>query len=204
MEKQKITIERRTAKAIEVPVNSFIKIDQSNGPQLAVIIAFNRNDHEEKISLGNTRISLAYGPYKRESTNNMVPYWVEEGDTILSNKWNPMLFIETDTFKKHDTIFDPCDSYLNTRIMGGAEGMDGCRELHAKALKQWSIGYTAIPNGINLFQNTTYTEKGISVVGTSSKASDNIIFKTHQDLIVSISACPMALSENVDLNIEIF
>ncbi len=204
MTAREIKIEKRTAAGIEIKKGGHIKIDQSLGMQLAVLVAFNKHDLSEIISQGNTMISLAFGPYKRAGAGGKIPYWIEKGDTVVSNRWNPMLTLTEDTFGKHDIIFDPCDSYLNTKILGQKEGYPGCRELHAEALKSWAIRYDDIPGGVNLFQNTAYDKDGMITLPTKTRESDMVVFKADMDLVVSVTACPCPLGENCSVRMEIF
>lgn len=199
-----LIIEKRTATALELEKGKHIKIDQSQGPQIAGFVAINRQDLSESFSQGNTRLSLALGPYKRPSTNGMTPYWIEKGDMLVSNRWNRMLAMVEDTYGKHDIIFDPCDSYFNTRILGQNEGYPGCRGLHAEALKPWGIGYDNIPAGVNLFQNTLYKSEGMLVLPTQTSDSDMVVFKAYTDLVISVTACPCPLGENHSIRLEIF
>jgi uncharacterized protein YcgI (DUF1989 family) len=203
MDSRTLIIEKRTATALELEKGQHIKIDQSQGPQISVLVAINRHDMSELFSQGNTMLSLALGPYRRPSTNGMIPYWIEKGDIILSNRWNPMLTMVEDTYGKHDIIFDPCDSYFNTKTMGQKEGYPGCRELHAEALKPWGIGYDNVPAGANLFQNTVYKSEGMSIFPTQTNQSDMVVFEALMDLVVSVTACPCPLGENHSVRLEI-
>jgi uncharacterized protein YcgI (DUF1989 family) len=204
MNSQVITIEKRTAYALELKKGGHIKIDQSQGPQIAVIVAINRRDPLEFFSQGNTRLSLALGPYKRQSGSGTIPYWIEKGDMLLSNRWNPMLALIEDTYGKHDIVFDPCDSYFNTSILRQSEGYPGCRGLHAEALKPWHVGYDAVPAGVNLFQNTVYKSEGMLTFPTQTVDSAMVVFQAHMDLVVSVTACPCPLGENHDVRMEIY
>jgi uncharacterized protein YcgI (DUF1989 family) len=203
MDSRTLIIEKRTATALELEKGMRIKIDQSQGPQISVLVAINRHDLSELFSQGNTRLSLALGTYRRPSTNGMTPYWIEKGDMLLSNRWNPLLSMVEDTYGKHDIIFDPCDSYFNTKILGQKEGYPGCRELHAEALKPWGIGYDNIPPGVNLFQNTQYKSEGMSIFPTKPIESYIVVFEAHMDLIISVTACPCPLGENHSIRLEI-
>ena len=203
MKKQVINIEKCTAVALQIDKDQYLKINQSNGPQLAVLTAFNRADFSESFSQGCTKISLAFGPFVREKAGGKIPYWVEKGDTLLSNRWYPMLTITEDTFNRHDITVDPCDSYLVEK-MGRESGTPGCRELHADALKSWKIGADSVPNGISLFMNSIFEAEGLTVLPTETNQSDHIVFHTRMDIIVSISACPTPLGESKDVNVEVF
>lgn len=194
--KREFTIAMHTAQAFALKEGARITLDQNLGPQLSVLVAFNQNDKTEYFSQGNTRLSLAIGPHRRENTDGRIPYSVQKGDILVSNKWNKMLLVEDDTFNNHDIIFDPCDVLLNSRIMGQPERYLGCRELHSSALESFGIKCDDISNGINLFQNTRYKENGISVLPTSTRSVDYVVFQTLTDLIVSISACPFPLGES--------
>jgi hypothetical protein len=198
------TIEKHTAKALEITKGQLFKIDQRFGPQLAVMVAFNPNDPSEFFSTGNTTVSLAYGPFKRNIEDFSVPFSIIKGDVLVSNRWNRMMTVVEDTFGGHDVTFDPCDRFLNCEILGQPNGHPGCRELHSDALKKWNIGYDDIPRGVNLFQSTTYSEKGIQVFPTQTKIGDQVAFRADADLIISVTSCPCPISSGQDIYMEVF
>jgi hypothetical protein len=204
MDSQTVFIEKRSARAVEVCKGKLIRITEIEGPQLAVLIAFNKDDLSERFSPGNTRVSLGVGPFKKPTSDGAMPYWIEKGDTLVSTRWNPMLSLMEDTYGRHDIVFDPCDSRFNVNIMGMEKGYPGCRELHAEALKAWALKPDDIPSGANLFQNTIYSEKGMSVLPTNAKMNDMVIFKAHMDMIVSLTSCPFSLGESKSIRLEIF
>lgn len=204
MKSKEIIIEKCSATALELEKDRQIKIDQTHGTQIAGFLAIGRQNPSEKFSQDNTRLSLALGPYRRPTANGTIPYWIEKGDILVSNRWNPMLTIIEDTYGKHDIIFDPCDSYFNVKIMGQKEGHPGCRGLHAEALKPWGIGYDDIAGGVNLFQNTLYREDGMQVFPTKTGDDAMIIFQANMDLVISVTACPFPLGENRPIHMEIF
>lgn len=200
---QNIRIEPRTAYATEVKKGARIKITQSEGPQLTVLVAFNARDLSEYFSRDNTRISLAMGPFKRPYSTVLMPYCVTTGDILVSNRWNKMLSLLEDTFGKHDIVFGPCDSFLNVIILGQPEGYPCCRELHADALKKWGVSYDTVPSGVNLFQNTSYSETGMVTFPTKSETDDMVLLEPHDDLVVSVTACPCPLGENRPIMMEL-
>ena len=200
---QRVKIEPRTAYATEVAKGTQIKITQSEGPQLAVLVALNAQDSAEYFSQENTMISLAFGPFRRPDANVVMPYFVTKGDILVSNRWNKMLSVTEDTFGKHDIIFGPCDSYLNVKILGQPEGYPGCRELHTDALKKWGVSYDTLPSGVNLFQNASYSKMGVMSLPTRSKSDDMVQFEAQDDLVVSVTACPCPLGEIRPIVMEI-
>lgn len=203
MKNQIVHIEKRTAFALEINNGQKVRIIESEGPQLAVLIAFNKNNLSEYFSPGNTKVSLGLGPFKRANSTGIIPYCLEKGDTLISNQWNSMLTLAEDTYGKHDMIFDPCDTFFNGKVLGLGEGYPGCRELHAAALKKWGIKYEAVPAGVNLFQNTRYSETGMVTFPTNAKKDDMVLFKAHMDLLISVTSCPCPLGESKGIRMEI-
>ena len=203
MTNQIVIIDKMTASASEIEKGAQFAVIEHEGPQIAGLIAFNKSDLAEYSSPGNTRVSLGMGTSVREDSAGFMPYWIEKGESLLSNRWNRMLTITEDTYGKHDIVFDPCDSYLNVNLLGQEEGYPGCREIHAKALEAWGIKYDDIPSGINLFQNTMYSDKGMITLPSVSVKDDRVIFKAHMDLLVSISSCPCPLGERFPIRVEI-
>lgn len=200
---QIVDIEKQTARAVNIAAGMMFKIIQHQGPQLAVLVAFNANEPDEYFSSGNTRISLAFGPYPRPNAAGTVPFQIKKGDTLVSNRWKRMLTLVADTYGNHDIVLDPCDSYLNVEILGQKAGYPGCRELHAAAIKEHGLKEREIPAGINLFQNSRYDENGITILPTNAEKDDMVAFKAHMDLIVSVTACPCPLGELRGVRMEI-
>jgi uncharacterized protein YcgI (DUF1989 family) len=198
-----LEIEKRTAAAVELKQGMRLKIDQSLGTQLAVLVAFNLHDLSERFSQGKTRISLAFGPYKRADASAKVTYWIEKGDVLVSNRWKRMLTLIESSFQKHDIVFDPCDTWSNVNVFGQDKGYPGCRELHTDALKPWGVNDDEVQGGVNLFQNTVYGDDGIMVLPTSTEGGDFVIFEANMDVVVSVSACPFPLGESRPVRMEI-
>lgn len=203
MTNQSIIIDKMTASAFEIKKGAQFAVIEHEGPQIAGLIAFNKDDLAEYSSPGNTRVSLGMGASVREDSAGFMPYWVEKGEALLSNRWNQMLTITEDTYGKHDIIFDPCDSYLNENLLGQEEGYPGCREVHTKVLEEWGVKYDDIPSGINLFQNTMYSDKGMITLPSTSNKDDRVTFQAHMDLLISVSSCPCPLGERFPIRIEI-
>lgn len=203
MRPESIDIRKRTAVAVNIRSGSHFKVIQRHGPQLAVLVAFNVNDPTEFFSPGNTRVSLAMGPHRREASTGAIPHWVTSGDMLVSNRWRPMLTMTEDTYGRHDMIFDPCDTHLNVQLLGQEQGCPGCHELHAAALKAYGFETGTVPAGVNLFQNSRYTESGIEIRPTDAQVGDRVGFTAQMDLLVSVSSCPCPLGENRSVCLEI-
>ena len=203
MRDKSIIIDKCTAYAFEIEKGTCFAVSEHEGPQIAGLVAFNKSDLGEYSSPGNTRLSLGMGALVRENSAGLFPYWIEKGEALLSNRWNRMLTIIEDTYGKHDIIFDPCDSFLNVTMLGQEEGYPGCREVHTEALEDWGVAYEDVPSGINLFQNTQYTDKGMMTLPSVSGKDDSVTFEVHMDLVISVSSCPCPLGERFPVRVDL-
>lgn len=166
-------------KAFEANEDEYVVVTDVEGKQVADLIAFNRYNLNEYLSTSHTRAMVG-------------KLTVTEGDRLYSNYRNDMFEIVKDTVGIHDTLYPSCDPKRYS-LDFGIEDHRNCRENIADSLKPYEIGYSRVPDPLNLFQNTPINPDGTfgDALEPISKAGDHVIFKVLMDAIISISACPM-------------
>jgi len=178
---QEVRIPARHAMAFEVKKSQFLTIIDLKGHQVGDFIAFNKDNHEEKLSPVHTRTSL-------------LTLKVQVGDQLRTNLRNPMFEIIEDTVGCHDLVLAMCDErrYL---VDYGVENHRSCLANFEEALKPYGISRTQIPDPFNTFQNTEIKPDGSLVQKPCvSEAGDHIVFRALMDVIGAVSACPMDLN----------
>ncbi|MBN9230146.1 MAG: YqcI/YcgG family protein [Legionella sp.] len=157
------------------------------GSQVADLFCFAKDNHDEFFSSGK---SIDY--------NQKIYFSVE--DHLFSNESNIMLSIIHDDVRRHDVLFAPCSRETFHIIYGETEQKTGCFEHLAQAFAPYQFPKTQITTTFNIFMHTTLTPKGKARVKPPlSKAGDKIIFRSHMDLIVGLTACSAPESNNFSL-----
>ena len=183
------------ARAFEVKKSQFLTIIDLEGQQVGDFIAFNKDNHEEKLSPVHTRTSL-------------LTLKIRVGDQLRTNLRNPMFEVIKDTVGSHDLLLAMCDErrYL---VDYGVEHHRNCLTNFDEALKPYGISRTQIPDPFNIFQNTEIKSDGRLIQKPCvSQTGDHIVFRALMDVIGAVSACPMDLNpigggEITDLMIRI-
>jgi uncharacterized protein len=154
------------------------------GGQVADLLAYNANDIREVISSGRT---LDYAG----------KLFLSIGDTLYSNRSNPMLSIVHDDVGRHDFLLTPCSKDTFRIIYRDADPHHGCFGNLANALAPWGITPDMIPTAFNCFMNVVIDGKSgkFSVEPPLSRAHDRIVFVAAIDLVIGLTACS-ALQSN--------
>jgi uncharacterized protein len=154
------------------------------GGQVADLLAYNANDIREVISSGRT---LDYAG----------KLFLSIGDTLYSNRSNPMLSIVHDDVGRHDFLLTPCSKDTFRIIYRDADPHHGCFGNLANALAPWGITPDMIPTAFNCFMNVVIDSKSgkFSVEPPLSRAHDRIVFVAEIDLVIGLTACS-ALQSN--------
>lgn len=166
------------AKAFEASKGQLVKIIDLEGQQVADLIAFNKSNYKERLSPSHTYI-------KNLSLK------IKEGDIMRSTLRNPIFEVIEDTGKNHDLLMPACDERRYS-VDYGVENHRSCVSNYEEVLIDYNINRDSFENPVNLFQKTNIdTEGNMKQETGASKAGDYIVLKCLQDLIISVSACPM-------------
>ena len=166
-------------RAVTLLKGEAVRLVNTFGSQVVDTWALAAGDLTEYVSVEHTRRMLF----------NLFP---KRGDTLYSNRRNPMLLLEEDTAPgKHDMLLACCDKWLYQHY-GCPPDHANCRDNYLAAL--FAAGFDAhmVPNPLNLWMNipVTRSEK-IGMEPPVSRPGDHVLLRALMDAIVVFSACPM-------------
>ena len=166
-------------KAIVLERGRRLTIVNTSGSQVVDTWALHARDTSEYLSVEHTRRMLG-------------ALFPKAGDTLYSNRRNPMLLVEEDTSPgKHDMLLACCDKWLYKHY-GCPPGHRNCRDNFLEALFEAGFDATLVPNPLNLWMNIPVSNDRDIAIGTPlSKPGDHIVLTALVDVIVVLSACPM-------------
>jgi uncharacterized protein YcgI (DUF1989 family) len=185
----------QTAQLIEVPARSgtalflhrgdVLTIVDPEGEQVADLVAFSADDPREVLSNGRT--------FDYEETVALTA-----GNRLWSNRSEPLLTIVRDDVGSHDFLLAPCcrDTW---RICydGRHDDVPGCFGNLAAALAPYGIEAHTIPTSFNVFMRVEIAPDGrLDVRPPCSRAGDAFAVRAERRLIVGLTACSAALSNN--------
>ena len=184
--KDEFLVDARTAKAYSVQEGDYIQIIDVKGRQCSDFLTFSESSlekgHEDGVDIAATRsaVCAAYpapGLFSKYYTND--------------NK--PLVEVVCDTIGRHDTYGLACTPKYYEDV--GYPGHISCTENFNKQLKPYNIASRTGWPAVNLFYNTSIDcHNQIFADESWSQAGDFVLFKAHQNLLCSSSACPDDLS----------
>ncbi|KTC93848.1 MULTISPECIES: guanitoxin biosynthesis heme-dependent pre-guanitoxin N-hydroxylase GntA [Legionella] len=179
------TIAPCSGKGFILKKNQLLIVKDVLGEQVADLFCFSLANKKEFLSSGK---SIDYNGQLFLSTNNI----------LFSNKSNPMLTIIHDEVGQHDFLYSPCCKNLFRITYKNPNPPDGCYEHLAQALEKYGIEQEQITTTFNIFMNVSLNPATgmLKVLPPLSKKGDTIIFKSHMDLIVGLTACSAGQSNN--------
>ncbi len=148
------------------------------GSQVVDTWALSAADPTEFLSVEHTR-RMNGGLFTRAGQ----PFW--------SNRRNPMLILEQDSFSgTHDMLIACCDPWLY-RHYGCTEAHRNCRDNFLEALQALAIDPPLVPNPVNLWMNIPVKGEEIEIALPVSRPGDYVVLRAEMDLTLVFSACPM-------------
>jgi uncharacterized protein YcgI (DUF1989 family) len=173
---QAIDIPPASGRAVTLKRGDVLRVIDVEGSQVADLVAFDAEDSAEFFSQGFTRLLM-----------DRVD--VRVGDSLLSNRSNPLLTVVEDTVGVHDILFPPCNTVMYERVFG-VKGKTGCREHLSEALAEHGIDFYQVTDPFNVFMHTRIgDDKKMTILLPTSTAGDHIDLRAERDLIVGVSAC---------------
>jgi len=168
-----------TGRAVPLRKGEAVRLVNTFGSQVVDTWALAAGDFSEYMSVEHTRRMLF----------NLFP---REGDTLYSNRREPMLLLEEDTSPgKHDMLFACCDKWLYKHY-GCPPGHRSCRDNFIEALFEAGHDALLVPNPLNLWMNIPVSEsEKIGMEPPVSRPGDRVLLRALVDAIVVFSACPM-------------
>ncbi len=171
-------IPERSGTAFRLAKGETLIVIDPKGEQVADLLAFNADDIDEVISSGRT---LDYAER----------IYLTTGDTLYSNRSNPLLTIIADSVGRHDFLLTPCSVDTFDHFYPDLPPHRGCFGNLAEALAPHGVTPDRIPVAFNCFMNVPIDgETGkLRVLPPISKAGDSIVFRAEMDLVVGLTAC---------------
>jgi uncharacterized protein YcgI (DUF1989 family) len=172
-----VEIPPRSGAAFELKEGQLLTVIDPQGCQVADLLAYSAADVREVISNGRT--------FDYEETISLTA-----GNTLWSNRSNPMLAIEADTVGRHDFLLTPCSEATFRHFYPEHPVHRGCFGNLAEALAPYGIEPDAIPTAFNLFMNVPVSGDGkLRVDPPVSKAGDSIALRAVVDCVIGLTAC---------------
>lgn len=130
------------------------------------------------------RLNMAYTRYHLSGACPAV------GETLMTNKLEPIFKVLDDTVKTHDMTFMCCHPEMYEKL-GAEKGHRSCATNIAEVMKPYGMGsYLEVGDPFNVFQNTPlYTLKPLNC----SRAGDYFELEALKDAVCAVSACPFEI-----------
>lgn len=174
---QRLHIPARGHTAFEMRSTNVLRIIDTEGEQVADLVAFNLNDTWERLNGESTM--LLNGTYNPR-----------QGAVVYTDDCNPMFTIIDDPVGRNYPGALMCSEEMN-RHRYGVPGTLNCRDNLTAALRPYGIGKRQIPGAFTPFMNVIHHPDGrAEIAAPPSKAGDHIDLRAEMDVLVAISACP--------------
>ncbi|HIF81686.1 MAG TPA: urea carboxylase-associated family protein [Gammaproteobacteria bacterium] len=166
------------ARAFSVPKGGLIRIINSEGNQVVDTWAFNSSSPSEFLSMAHSRSAL----YR---------LFFEPGDTLVSNRFQPILTINKDTSPGyHDTLHAACSAESN-RYYGAEHQYPNCQDNLKTIIHSREMPLQTTPCPWNLFERAIVLPDGTLKDEPSLAATgDYLELSAEVDLVLVCSACP--------------
>jgi len=172
-----VEIPPRSGVAFPLAAGQLLTVIDPQGSQVADLLAYSAADVREVISNGRT--------FDYEETIALTT-----GNTLWSNRSNPLLVIESDSVGRHDFLLTPCSEATFRHFYPEHPVHRGCFGNLAEALAPYGIEPDAIPTAFNLFMNVPVEGNGkLRVDPPVSTAGDHISLRASIDCVIGLTAC---------------
>lgn len=168
----------RCGVAVRLKAGQVLEVENTHGTQVCDFWAYLARDMKQFLSMSHCRTWL----------QSVMP---KTGDTLVTNRRQPLLQIESDTSPGvHDTVMSCCD-LQRYELLGCEDYHDNCADNLRMALKVIGLEAPLVPDPFNLWMNIPITPEGkTSFEPTVSSKGDRICLKALDDCIAVMSACP--------------
>ena len=173
-----VEVPPRSGTAFELAAGELLTVIDPQGSQVADLLAYARADVREVISNGRT--------FDYEETIRLTA-----GNTLWSNRSNPMLTLVEDDVGSHDFLLTPCSEATFRHFYPEHPVHRGCFGNLAEALAPWGVEPDMVPCAFNVFMNVPVdADTGkVSVLPPLSKPGDRLVLRAEMDLVIGLTAC---------------
>lgn len=170
-----LTIHPGEADAVEVAHGQYIQVQDVAGGQVAPLVAFRSDYHEEYLSTSQT---VAH--------NGSI--MLQTGHTLVSNLGNAMFTLLADTVGRHDLLL-PADDARFYISRGVNAAHTATRDALAVAANRYGISYDRVPDPVNLFGHVGFLERGgWEFRPPLSERDDLVTLRAEMDLLVVVAS----------------
>lgn len=173
------TVAPFSGQLIDLEAGQFLTVIDDEGGQVVDFFAESVTDHEEILSSGVTidcNESLA----------------LNIGDTLFSDRYQPMFDLVADTVGEHDLLHPCCRPQMYDYFYNNGAGHPSCLQNINEALGRPRNTITPV----NLFMHTVvHPDRTISVEEPLSRAGDHVILQARMPLRVAVAACSVTESK---------
>ncbi|MFC3097948.1 urea carboxylase-associated family protein [Alteraurantiacibacter palmitatis] len=168
----------RSGTAFRLDQGQVLEVTDLEGCQVADLIAFAADDVREALSNGRT--------FDYEETLKLTT-----GNTLWSNRSNPMLTLVHDDVGCHDFLLTPCSEATFRHFYPEHPVHRGCFGNLAEALAPYGVEPDRIGTAFNLFMNVPFDGASgrIRVEPPPSRAGDCLRLEARMDLVIGLTAC---------------
>lgn len=168
----------RSGVAFELEKGQVLEIVDPEGGQVSDLLAYNAGDVREVVSNGRT--------FDYEETLKLTT-----GNSLWSNRSNPMLEIMRDDVGCHDFLLTPCSTATFEHFYPDKPVHRGCFGNLAEALAPYGVESDAIPTAFNVFMNVPFDGASgkLSVEPPTSKKGEVLQLEAKMDLVIGLTAC---------------
>lgn len=153
------------------------------GQQVVDFFATNPRNHREFISPGVTM-----------DINESL--YLNEGDLLYSNLYNPMFKILKDEVGTHDLIHPSCRSEMYDYFYDNGPSHPSCYQNIFREMEKYGPWKPSIIRPINFFMNTQIDSNGnFTVLPPISHAGDKVTLECLMDAIIFLTPCSVSESQ---------
>lgn len=174
------------ARGVTVEAGGIVRIANTEGHQVVDTWAFCTADPREFLSMEHSRSATYRILFK-------------PGDTLVSNRFRPMLTILADTSPGiHDTLHAAC-SAENNRFFGMTSTRPNCEDNLKGVMADRGVCLGPIPCPWNLFEHAIVRPDGsLMDEPASATAGDHVELRAETPVVLVCSACPSSVG-NISL-----
>lgn len=171
-----------------VKKGQLVRVTNIEGAQIGDIFVVNATDPSEVLSPAETR-------------NFTFRTFPALGQAFRSNRRRPILtFVDDRSTGQHDMLFHACSQEMY-QFLGASEPHPNCRDNYLAAIRDLAGSELAIPEPINVFQNSPVVPGGaLAVKATAARAGDSVTFRAEMDIYFVLTSCSWDLAGSIKVN----
>ena len=177
-------IDPQSGIAFSIKQGQMIRIIDVAGGQVSDLYCFTEGKIEEHLSSGHT-------------TDYNGKLFLTNGDTLYSNRSNPMFTIVADQVGNNIMLYAPCSQEMFEKSYAVNEAHSNCLDNLVTNFKVFGIQQSDIAIPFTMFMNIKISPQGkITILPPLSKAGNYIELKAEMDMIVGVTACSAGTCNN--------